>query len=350
MQTKLSRNTRFDQPKRIEHKLQTINDNYLQVRSFAGDAHAIYGFAGWFGFLLIFLPLDIYILIDLSKETLESFGKGTGITEHIRFGLLLMSAIIVFGIAMGPGFSYWNAWMLKRESPIIFDRKNQVVRKVVSGLVFESPWNNIKGRIKNMTTLSGAVVMNDAIIELDLKPVRNLNGKPLTSQQKKLKGKAMMEGLLSDTTYDGCEKVWEYLCEFMENGPEGLDVPKRLYYPLSSKTTRTSISFREAVSYHWPFPPYRQNEPMTLQVIKTILVPVRLAFYIPNVLADGCWHWMMNWGKPKMLLPEQEKATQNAITPDMVFNILGKDKEFMPYLEAKEKLYGAISNKSGVLI
>ncbi|WP_223671257.1 hypothetical protein [Kangiella shandongensis] len=327
--TKLSRNTRFDQPKRIEHKLQTINDSYLQVRSFAGDAHATYGFAGWWFYLTLGTPFFIAIANTFVFTD-------TGIDSDM---VTIFIFTILFFTLMGPGFSYWNSWMLKRESPIIFDRKNQVVRKVVSGLVFESSWNNIKGRIKNMTTLSGAVVMNDAIIELDLKPVRNLNGKPLTSQQKKLKGKAMMEGLLSDTTYDGCEKVWEYLCEFMENGPEGLDVPKRLYYPLSSKTTRTSISFREAVSYHWPFPPYRQNEPMTLQVIKTILVPVRLAFYIPNVLADGCWHWMMNWGKPKMLLPEQKKAAQQAITPDMVFNILGKDKEFMPYLEAKARLF-----------
>ncbi|PXF63605.1 hypothetical protein [Kangiella spongicola] len=250
----------------------------------------------------------------------------------------LLSIFIIF-FGGGPGFSYIMARMIKKDSPTIFDREDQKVSMVASGVVFEGEWRNIRGRIKNLTTLSGAVPLQDTIIALDLKPVRNLNGKPLTPQQKKMKRAAVIEGSFTADGYDGCEMAWEFIREFMENGPEGLDVPKRLYYPLSSKTTRTSISFREAVSYHWPFPPYRENEPTTLQVIKTILVPVRLAFYIPNVLADGCWHWMMNWGKPKMLLPEQEKAQQQAITPDMVFDILGKDKEFMPYPEAKAKLY-----------
>lgn len=339
VQTKLNRSTSFNVPKRLDQQLQSLNDNQLQIRSFASDAQAPLGFAGWWCFLIIFSPLVFLFTKDLVFSTLE-FMDGVHFNQDKLLGeFVIVPMIILFMVFMGPGFSYLMARMIKKDSPTIFDRESQKVSMVASGVIFEGEWHNIRGRIKNLTTLSGAVPLQDTIIALDLKPVRNLNSKPLTPQQKKMRRAAVIEGSFTADGYDGCEMAWEFIREFMENGPEGLDIPKRLYYPLSSKTTRTSISFREAVSYHWPFPPYRENEPTTLQVIKTILVPVRLAFYIPNVLADGCWHWMMNWGKPKMLLPEQEKAQQQAITPDMVFDILGKDKEFMPYPEAKAKLY-----------
>ncbi|MEN7551548.1 hypothetical protein AAG747_26770 [Rapidithrix thailandica] len=139
--------------------------------------------------------------------------------------------------------------------------------------------------------------------------------------------------------YDGCNMAWEFIRKFMTSGPDDLEIPKQLYYPLSSKITRRSISFQEAIRYHWPFPPYRRNETTILQVFKTILIPVQLAFYIPNVLADGCWHWMVNLGKPKMILHVLEEANKQIITPNMVFKILDKKITVIKYKKAKELFY-----------
>ncbi|WP_223671343.1 hypothetical protein [Kangiella shandongensis] len=334
MKTNINKNTKFDVPKRLDRQLHSINQNHLQIRTIVGESFAVMGFAGWLGFFLVGLPV-IATIITILPEEIERYQSG--LSDSLTLILILICVKVAF-ILGTIGSSFFYSHQLKRSTPILFDRKDKAIRMIQMGVLYECSWNNVKGVIQNMTSAAGVVITQDTAIVLKMKPVRNINGKPLNRQQQKTANAVIEESFTADG-YDGCEMAWEFIREFMENGPEDLDVPKRLYYPLSSKTTRTSISFREAVSYHWPFPPYRDNEPTTLQVIKTILVPVRLAFYIPNVLADGCWHWMMNWGKPKMLLPEQEKATQNAITPDMVFNILGKDKEFMPYPEAKAKLY-----------
>lgn len=334
MKTSINKNTKFDAPKRLDRQLHSINQDHLQIRTLVGESFAVMGFAGWIGFFLVGVPLIVYSapLLFMGIERLEA-----GLSEPYIY--ILAPFFIAFVFLIGTiGFSWFYSRQLKRSTPILFDRKDKMIRMIQMGVLYECSWDNVKGVIQNMTSAAGVVITQDTAIVLKMKPVRTINGKPLNKQQQKTANAVIEESFTADG-YDGCEMAWEFIREFMENGPEGLDVPKRLYYPLSSKTTRTSISFREAISYHWPFPPYRDNEPTTLQVIKTILVPVRLAFYIPNVLADGCWHWMMNWGKPKMLLPEQEKAQQQAITPDMVFDILGKDKEFMPYPEAKAKLY-----------
>ena len=324
--TPITANTRFNVPPEINEELLGISDTCLMVQSEHIKLGLNFGFGAVLTFLFMGLPAFSYIMIFPWLPPYGYNADGSVATFNdiiLSFNYILYILVVIIGggffILMTYGFARLartNA--SKRFSPITFNRHNQTVSAVFQKKEATIPWQEVKGVQYLRRTVGASALMHRDVIELE--------------------HLGMMEG---------DESLWEYICIFMNEGPNRLSVRPYMsdawdHEPLYSRT------FKQAKHHHriWPIITNPGLHPITSYVIW----PFKVVLFIPFLLTEWFWRRMMLRANKKSInFPETrfKDCAGQRITGQMATQVATGREEVngINYLDLKQRLR-ALQNQS----
>lgn len=322
--TTISPSTRFNVPPEINEELLTISDTCLMVQSEHIKLGLNFGFGAVLTFLFMGLPAFLFAVI---APWMPPYGyrNGVEITTFIEKisgvsveGLL---AYLFFYVLLGGGFFIFMTYGFarlartnasKRFSPITFNRQTQMVSAVFHKKETTIPWRQVKGtQYQRRTAGASLTIMHRDVIELE--------------------HLGMMEG---------DESLWEYICIFMHEGPGRLHIRPYMsdawdHEPLYSRT------FVQARHHHriWPI----VTNPGLHPLFSYTLWPFKVVLYIPFLLTEGFWRWMMLRASKKSInFPEYrfQHCNGQKVTGKTATRVARDREEIngINYLEIKRRL------------
>ena len=318
--TQITVNTRFNVSPEINEELLGISDGCLMVQSEHIKLGLNFGFGAVLTFLFMGLPAFFYILIFPWFPPYGYNTDGSVATFNdvlLSFNYILYILVVFIGggffILMTYGFARLartNA--SKRFSPITFNRQAQTVSAVFQKKEATLPWSEVTGvQYLRRTAGASATVMHRDVIELEQL--------------------GMMEG---------DESLWEYICIFMNEGPNRLNIRPYMsdawdHEPLYSRT------FKQAKHHHriWPIITNKGLHPITSYIIW----PFKVVLYFPFLLTEWFWRrMMMHANKKSINFPATRfKNCQGIrITGQMATQVAeGREERYgINYLEVKRRL------------
>jgi len=283
--------TKFDVKPSIDVQLLGINKNYLILQQPGLRLRLGFGWIGSWLFWVLGLPMLIYLFV---APWLPPYGYRDGVeiasfSEKISGYPIIETVAQLFfsmilgapGIVMSLGFAFINLKRLKTDyPPIVFDRKSKIITIGTNTKSVSVNWSDVDVSIRTVFYASGFVPHQMKVLCLS-----NLGENTL------IEGGIVADSL-DGKAHDSVEATWEYIRQFMVDGPDALNVPALKFEGLSNldKQPLYSYSFPESVSNHWFWPIFKELDRHPFTIILTLLFwPMKVLFFIPNILADWLW-------------------------------------------------------------
>jgi len=183
----------------------------------------------------------------------------------------------------------------------------------------EIEWSKLKCTILSFRYASGYVIHHSKVLQLN----------NLTKDSKvkvRIEGSLIVQEL-DDNEHHGAEGNWEYIRQFMEQGPDDLNIVATPVVGLNhlDKQAMYSYNAQDSLKSNWFWPILKEKDRNKLAVYftYTVLWPIKVVFFIPNLLSDWLWR--------KMCL-RQLKDSQ--ATPD--FSMKASDKPYLTSNNAEQ--------------
>ncbi len=345
----INHNTQFPVHPHIDHQLIGINNNTLVIQHFNINLLVSIGWGACLFFWLMGLPSLLAIIIgpwlppygyndDGSAATLIDVLQGD-IRGHIAY-LLFIVIMGGFAIAMTLGMSYLNLKGVKRSfSPICFNRDTQTVSIYYGGEKQEIAWQDLEAEIQTMTYTSGYVPHRAQVLRLT-----NLG------KQTRIEGNFWADPLDKNDTnhkHSGAESLWEYIHQFMSEGPDHLKIPTERFMGIDhlDKQPIYSYDFKRSLESHWfwPIVKVKTTEISYIVFCSLVICPIKIVFFIPNLFTDWLWRKLcLKILKDTPVTPAYTlNHLENIITPEHSEQVLAKGEDSMKgntYAEIKRRL------------
>ena len=283
--------TRFNVKPRIDAQLLGLSDECLILHHFSLRLGLTFGWVSTWLFWVLGLPTLVYLIVAPwlppygyrdGIEITSFYEKITGYPIIEIFGNFLFSIIlggIFIGILLGFGYAHLRR-SAKNYSPIIFDRKSNIVYTYCDGSRQEVGWSDLRVSFRNAYYTSGFVPSRREVVYLD-----NLGEHTLIEEGLPAKG-------LDDEVHTSAEAIWEFIRHFMNEGPEALKVPINSFSGFDNLYQQPfySYAFMESVAAHWFWPLFRTKDRHAVTIFFTLFCwPLKVLFFVPNILTDWLW-------------------------------------------------------------
>ena len=343
---------------RMDQQLIGISDDCLIIQSFYINLSLTMGWTAALVFWLIGLPCLLFAIVAPWMPPYGYRDDGTEVTSFIEsisgvpftgFLIYLLFYVIAMGgtaVAMSLGVSYFYLRTLKKAfSPITFNRKTQMVSIYSQGEKEQIEWSKLSCSMVNVKYASGYVIHQSMILQLN-----NLSKYVKIG----IEG-SLVVGALDDGEHEGVEGNWEYIRQYMEQGPDHLTLSTTPVIGLNhlDKQPMYSYNIQDSLRGNWFWPILKTKDRSKIGMFFTYLYwPIKVAFFIPNLLADWLWrrmclrtlkdskatpqHSMKNCGK--QLLTTNDAETVSTVEEASIDNNL-------TYAEIKKRLQTASAPK-----
>ena len=294
----INHKTKLHVKPRMDQQLIGISDDCLIVQHFNINLALTMGWGTALFFWIIGLPMALYIAIlpwippygyneDNSIATLTDLFYGMGV---IGFLIYFFFFIFIGGgtmIAITLGVSYFNLRILKKVfSPVTFNRKTQMVSMYSLGKKEEVEWSKLSCTIVNIKYASGYVMHQSMVLQL--------NNVSKTGAKVQIEGSLLINAL-DDGDHDGTEGNWEYIRQYMEQGPEHLTLAPAPVIGLNhlDKQPMYSYNVTDSLRGNWFWPIIKGKDQHKIRIVVSYIYwPIKVAFFIPNLLTDWLWRRM----------------------------------------------------------
>ena len=281
----------------MDQQLIGISDDCLIVQHFNINLALTMGWGGammfWFIGFPIFLATIAFPWIppygyneDGTIRTLSDVLNG-----FFSAGLIVYILVILImggtALAITLGFSYYNLRTLKKSlSPITFNRKTQMVSMYSQGKKEEVEWSKLSCSLVNVNYASGYVMHQSMVLQL--------NNVTQSGIKVRIEASLLAEAL-DDEEHEGAEGNWEYIRQYMEQGPEHLTLAPAPVIGLNhlDKQPMYSYNIQDSLQGNWFWPILKIKDRSKIRIFFTYLYwPIKVAFFIPNLLTDWLWRKM----------------------------------------------------------
>ncbi len=280
---------------RIDHQLLGLSDDCLIIQHFNINLSLSMGWGGALFFWLVGLPAFIFTFIFPWLPPYGYLEDGSIATLADRISGFKWFAYILVILIMGGtalaitlGFSYFNLRLVKKSfSPVTFNRKTQMVSIYANGEKEEVEWTRLSATIAQVIYSSGYVMHQSKVLRL-----HNLSKNPKIKAQ--IEGSLFFEEL-DDKEHSGAEANWEYIRQFMQQGPENLMIPNLPIIGIDhlDKQAMYSYNVKDSLKGHWFWPIFKEKNQHGVTLFFTLIFwPIKVAFFIPNLLTDWLWRRM----------------------------------------------------------
>ena len=314
---------------RIESQLARICNNVLELRTWHQDMHHGLGWiACWF-----FIPFAVPLVSGFAYSEwrdMEEYGYDfLGV-----FGSFIMLPLIFFSFTLGYGIS--NMRLLKKHSYLRLNRDQQFVYALMNNQVYGSAWADVKVKFTTNMGIYGDIAEFREVICFTLPPLDTRAKNKKSVKVSVLENADVRE---DESLNDSSKQVWEYIRQFMEDGPSELSVPRESSSP--GEYSYISLSPGLAWLKHRPLPVFRLGANGLFQWILFPIVFIwKVVFLIPNLIAEWIWHGIFKVVPgPKVKFPEESFAgCENCISSMMLEKVLKPNELELEYKEATKRL------------
>ena len=344
---------------RIDHQLLGISDDCLIIQHFNINLSLSMGWGGALFFWVIGLPMALFLAIApwmppygyRDGIAITSFiekisgASLTGILVYFLFYVVIMGGTM---IAITLGFSYFNLRLVKQSfSPVTFNRKTQTVSIAANGVKEEIEWERLSATIAQVVYSSGYVMHQSKVLRL-----HNLSKIPRIKIQ--IEGSLFVEEL-DDEEHSGAEANWEYIRQFMQQGPENLMIPNLPIIGIDhlDKQPMYSYNVKGSLKGHWFWPIFKEKNQHGVTLFFTLLFwPIKVIFFIPNLLSDWLWRRMcLRTLKDSKATPRHslKKCGNNMLTANDAEKVISVEEasatKDLSYGEVKRRLQEGSASK-----
>ncbi len=315
--THLTRTTRHpDHDPIIDDQLVSIGKTCLDLRAFpAWDAIMM----GWVGCLtfVVLCPTVIGLLAEM--------------VYYSAIVPIIVLSILYLGMSLG--FSYAHIRHIAKYSNIRFNRSTGKVYATVHGQRCEADWHSITASSRTrLTGAAGGGFYPETTLNIHMQEIKQPPKYP----------KLEMRGILKPSQVTGGSPagvlcLWEFICDYMENGPDDLMLRKPEGYLMSAY--KISLPPKENFKKYFPWPITTNQDTFGWKVLKRALWPAKIIIFPVAFASQLLWHIMYTTFKgqfPSLPAESETGCDQNRLKLEDILACGDVEQRSMSYQQAME--------------